>query len=128
MRPQSCKAKGRRLQQQVRDALRELGRPYGLVDGDIESRGMGQNGVDVILSPAAQRVFDLLVECKNTEALSVVTTFLTHYNKYASQPGLKLLIHSRNNVKPLVTMQFTDFLNLLETTCKSKSNIATSVV
>ena len=113
MRTSSAKAKGRLLQQKVRDALRIAGASHGLVDGDIESRGMGQNGVDVILSPAAQKVFNLLIECKQVEKLNVVGVFYEHFAKYADKPGLKLLIHGRNRTEPMVTLKFEDFMKLL---------------
>jgi hypothetical protein len=107
----SAKAKGRRLQQYVRDSLRAIGLKYGLIDGDCESRGMGQNGVDIILSPAAIKVFPFAVECKNVETLNVTSTFLEHFDKYKDESSLKLLIHSRNKMKePLVTMRWSDFL------------------
>jgi hypothetical protein len=112
MKTSSAKAKGRKLQQEVRDALRVVGTAYGLVDGDIESRGMGQNGVDVILSPAAQRVFPLSIECKQVEKLNVVGVFYEHFEKYKDSADLKLLIHGRNRTEPMVTMKFTDFINL----------------
>lgn len=32
---------------------------------DVASRGMGQNGTDIVLSTAAQRKFPFSVECKN---------------------------------------------------------------
>jgi hypothetical protein len=114
VRPQSCKAKGRRLQQEVRDVLRQIGTPYGLVDGDIESRGMGQAGVDIILSPAAQRVFDLAVECKNVENLNVAKVFKEHYAKYEALSALKLLIHTKNHHETLVTMKLNDFISLFQ--------------
>lgn len=114
MKTSSAKAKGRRLQQQVRDLLRTIGKPRGLVAEDIESRGMGQNGVDLILSPAAKKVFNLSIECKNVEKLNVITTFKEHYDKYAEDSSLKLLIHSKNNSATLVTLNLLDFLELLE--------------
>lgn len=111
----ACKAKGRRLQQAVRDVLRELGRPHGLEDGDIESRGMGQNGEDVILSPAAKRLFNLCIECKNVESLNVVKVFQEHFAKYErDEDSLKLLIHSRNHTVPMVTLRLEDFFGVLE--------------
>jgi hypothetical protein len=113
MKTSSAKAKGRKLQQEVRDALRKAGVEHGLVDGDIESRGMGQNGVDVILSPAAQKVFDLYIECKQVEKLNVVSTFYEHFNKYADKPGLKLLVHGRNRTESMITLKFIDFMELL---------------
>lgn len=113
MKTSSCKAKGRKLQQLIRNSLRELGKSRGLVDGDIESRGMGQNGVDVILSPAAQKVFDFEIEAKCVEKLQVVPTFWEHYDKYKDKKGLKLLIHSKNRSLPLVTMTWEQFLGLI---------------
>jgi len=121
----SAKSKGRRLQQFVRDALRSLGASRGLVAEDIESRGMGQNGCDLILSPAAQRVFDLAIECKACESLNVHKEFWEHYGKYSTKSSLKLLIHNKNRCEPLVTIKFVDFIGLLEkglvkTTSESK--------
>jgi len=112
MKPSSCKAKGRRFQQYLRDSLRILGAKYGLVDADIESRGMGQSGVDIILSPAAQKVFNIQIEAKNVEALSVAKTFEQHYSKYAGK-GLVLLAHTKNHGTPLVTMRWQDFMDIL---------------
>lgn len=74
---------------------------------------MGQNGVDVIESPAAKKVFDLAIECKNVETLNVFTTFWEHYEKYRNEPSLKLLVHAKNRAIPLVTMTWEQFLNLL---------------
>lgn len=116
MRPSSCKAKGRRFQQKVRDDLRAIGADYGLEDGDIESIGMGQPGCDIVLSPAAKRIFNLAIECKNVEKLIVPTTFSQHYEKYKNQPSLKLLTHSRNRCEPLVTLLWSDFLTLFKRT------------
>jgi len=74
---------------------------------------MGQNGVDVILSPAAKKVFNLSVECKNVEKLNVPTVFQEHYEKYPDA-SLKLLVHCRNRVEPLVTLRLEDFAAYLE--------------
>ena len=109
----SAKAKGRRLQQLVRDRLREIGKDFGLVAGDVNSTGMGQTGVDVLLSPAAHKVFPFDIECKMRESLVVPTVFYEHYDAYASRATLKLLIHSRNRLpEPLVTMRLCDFLTI----------------
>lgn len=94
--------------------------PYGIVDEDIESTGMGQSGVDVILSPAAKRVLDLCIEAKNVEALNVVGVFLKHEEIYKDKPGLKLLIHTRNRTQPLVTLKWSDLLGILSTNVHHK--------
>lgn len=105
----SAKSKGRSLQQTVRNDLRKIGVSFGLQDGDIESRGMGQNGTDVILSPAANTVFGrLAIECKNCETLNVTTTFTEHAAKYPQH--ISMLVHKKNKMKPLITMTLADFM------------------
>jgi hypothetical protein len=55
MKPRSAKAKGRRFQQEVRDAL--LSNFPFLEPDDIRSTSMGASGEDILLSPAARRVY-----------------------------------------------------------------------
>jgi hypothetical protein len=74
---------------------------------------MGQSGVDVILSPAAKRIFPLDIEAKNVEKLNVVGIFKAHFKKYAATQNLKLLIHSRNHTETMVTLRWSDLLALL---------------
>ena len=54
MRPQSAKAKGRRLQQWVREQLIEK---LNVHPEDIESRSMGAGGEDLIMARAARQKF-----------------------------------------------------------------------
>ena len=68
MRPQSAKAKGRRLQQWVRDQLIEQ---LNVHPEDIESRSMGAGGEDLIMARDARQKFPFSVECKNQEKLNV---------------------------------------------------------
>lgn len=70
MKPQSAKAKGRRLQQWFRDLLLRVAGGI-LEEDDIRSTSMGASGDDLLMSPLAQRVFPLAVECKNQESLSI---------------------------------------------------------
>ena len=69
MRPQSCKSKGRRLQQRVArsilDAFPHLG------EDDCVSTSMGAPGEDVRLSPLARASLPLSLECKCQERLNV---------------------------------------------------------
>ena len=69
MRPQSCKSKGRRLQQQVAKSILETF-PH-LTDGDVYSTPMGAPGEDVRLSPLARSSLPLSLECKCVERLNV---------------------------------------------------------
>lgn len=66
MRPKSCKAKGRRLQNLVRDAIIDL---TGLSEHDVRSCTMGCGGEDIVLSEAGRIAFPYAVECKNQENL-----------------------------------------------------------
>lgn len=109
----SAKSKGRSLQCKVRDAFRYIGSKKGLEDDDVLSRGMGQNGVDVMFSPAASKVFGKIsIEAKNHEKLNVVGVFWQHYNKY--KETLVLLCHKRNRTEPLVTLRLSDFMAIYE--------------
>jgi hypothetical protein len=77
---------------------------------------MGQQGEDVILSPAFRKVLDLDIECKNVERLDVAKTFWEHFNKYINRPSLKVLTHTKNRSLPLVTIRLADFLYLIKRT------------
>ena len=113
MKTASAKAKGRELQQAIRDLYRVLGAKHGLVDGDIESRGMGQQGVDIIFSPAALKLFNHEIECKKHRQVRVPALFKEHFKKYKDTPALKLLFHEDNYSEPLVTMRAIDFIQLI---------------
>lgn len=69
MKAQSAKAKGRKLQQLVRDKLLSLSDTFR--DGDIESTGMGQSGEDLVLSPHARDLLPISVECKSHAKFAV---------------------------------------------------------
>ena len=68
MKTQSAKAKGRKLQQWVRDQLIEQ---LDVHPEDIESRSMGAGGEDLIMARAARQKFPFSIECKNVEKLNV---------------------------------------------------------
>ena len=66
--PKYSKAKGRKLQNLVRDELR-VAFP-SLEEDDVKSQTMGMPGEDIVLSPAARRKIPYSFECKNVERLS----------------------------------------------------------
>ena len=70
--PRYSKAKGRKLQNLLRDKLR-VAYP-SLEDDDIKSQTMGMPGEDIVLSPAARRKIPFSFECKNVERLSFWAT------------------------------------------------------
>ena len=99
MRPQSAKAKGRRLQQQFRALLIE---ELGIHPEDIESRSMGAGGEDLIMARAAREKFPYSIECKNVEKLNVWEAY-----KQASEISKDyepLVVMKKNNHKTLVVL------------------------
>lgn len=98
------------MQQRVRDDLRALA-GQRLDPTDIESRGMGQNGTDLILTKAARDLFgNLAIECKNVEVLNAVGVFQGHIDRYPGQ--IPVMVHSRNHIEPRVTLLWADFVLL----------------
>ena len=107
MRTQSKKAKGRRLQQWVRDLLIEK---LEVHPEDIESRSMGAGGEDLILSRSAREKFPYSIECKNQESLNIWKSYeQAQQNSGNYEP---IVILKRNNVKPLVLVDADYFVEL----------------
>tara|TARA_R100000808_G_C2139523_1_gene147431 strand:- start:660 stop:1028 length:369 start_codon:yes stop_codon:yes gene_type:complete len=76
MKIKSAKAKGRALQNYVRDRLRKIfvdtWTKYPKLEyDDIKSQTMGMGGEDIVLSPIAKKLIPYSFECKNTERLNL---------------------------------------------------------
>ena len=107
MRTQSKKAKGRRLQQWVRDILIEK---LEVHPEDIESRSMGAGGEDLIMSRSAREKFPYSIECKNQESLNIWKAYeQAQQNSGNYEP---IVVLKRNNVKPLVLVDADYFVEL----------------
>ena len=109
MRPQSAKAKGRRLQQQFRDLLIEK---LDIHPEDIESRSMGAGGEDLIMARAAREKFPFSIECKNQEKLNVWDAY-----KQASENSKNyepIVVMKKNNHKTLVVLDAEKFVKLCQ--------------
>lgn len=110
MKTQSAKAKGRKLQQMVRDLILETFTE--LEPDDVRSTSMGAGGEDLQLSPAARRKFPYSVECKNVEKLNVWGAYeQAEANSGDHEP---LLIMKKNRKKPLVVIDLEAFVELLK--------------
>jgi len=108
--PASRKAKGRRLQQAVRQDLVDR---LGIDPGDILSTAMGQSGCDLYLSPAARARFPFAVECKHQETISL-PAWWQQCTANAEKEGLTpLLLIKRNREEPLAVLRWSDLLALL---------------
>ena len=107
MRTQSKKAKGRRLQQWVRDILIEK---LEVHPEDIESRSMGAGGEDLIMSMSAREKFPYSIECKNQESLNIWKSYeQAQQNSGNYEP---IVVLKRNNIKPLVLVDADYFVEL----------------
>lgn len=115
IKAQSAKAKGRRLQQTVRDAI--LYSFPSLETDDVRSTSMGAGGEDVQLSPAARRLFPYTVECKNLAKIAV-------YNYYVQCSGHNdhepLVVIKQDRSKPLAVVDLDHFMELVRRVNDSK--------
>lgn len=111
MKVSSAKQKGRLLQQKVRDLILSIFPT--LEPDDVRSVSMGAGGEDVQLSPAARKLFNFSVECKNTEKINVWEAF---NQAIANTPkdSSPILIFKRNRSKLMVCTEFGIFLELVK--------------
>ena len=109
MKTQSAKAKGRRLQQHVRDVLIEQ---LEIHPEDIESRSMGAGGEDLIMARAAREKFPYSIECKNQEKVNVWSAYeQAESNCKGYEP---VVVIKKNRKKPLVVIDAEYFVKLHE--------------
>lgn len=111
MKPSSAKAKGRKLQQEVRDALLETFQSE-LEKDDIKSAIMGESGEDIKLSPAARKLIPYSIEAKCKEKISVWAAMKqAEENADGHTP---IMVFRRNHSKTYVMMDFEHFLKLIK--------------
>ena len=109
MKTQSAKAKGRKLQQWVRDQIIEQ---LEVHPEDIESRSMGAGGEDLIMARAARQKFPFSVECKNVEKLNVWEAY--EQAKSNSKDHEPIVVLKKNQKKPLVVVDADFFISLFK--------------
>lgn len=105
----SRKAKGRRLQDHVRQAILEAFPE--LEEGDIKCAIMGESGQDIHLSPAARKKFPFSVECKNTERLNIWSAIKQAESH--SDTGTPLVVFKRNRSKTYAVLELDALLKIL---------------
>ena len=109
MKPRSAKNKGKRLQNNVRDLILE--KFTQLEPDDVRSITMGDSGEDILLSPAARRLFPFSVECKNQEKLNIWSSLEQAEGNSGNHPPL--VIFKRNRTKTYAVLEFDELLKLL---------------
>jgi hypothetical protein len=111
MKTSSGKAKGRRLQNKVRDVLLEHFSDK-LEPDDIRTAIMGETGEDIKLSPAARRLIPYSFECKNQEKLNIWSSLEQADENSGDYPPV--LIFKRNRSKTYVTVELEEFMKLID--------------
>lgn len=107
----SAKAKGRRLQQWVAKKISEaIGLPCGK-DEVIESREMGQAGVDIKLYGEAKEKFRYSCECKYQENFSI-PAWIQQAKDNQKKGTDWLLFVKKNNHEEIVVMDAKTFFDL----------------
>ena len=109
--PQSRKAKGRKLQQQIREQLLEAF--TGLEQGDVKCAVGGETGVDIHLSPAAKKVIPFSIEAKCQEKLNIWSA-LEQAEENTSEGTVPVVIFKRNRSETYATIKFDEFIKIIK--------------
>ena len=113
----SAKAKGRRLQQWVRDYLHS--NLTGVEKDDVTSTPGGVNGPDIGLSPLARKLFPWTVECKSRSSFSVYEA-LEQAERNLIKNTKPIAILKGDRKQPLALVYAEDLLEIL--TCSMTKN------
>ena len=122
MSAKSAKAKGRYLQNIVRDKLIEKfinkwTKIPKLEEDDIKSQTMGMCGEDIILSPAARKLIPYSFECKNVEKLNVWKAIEQCEDNAikidGTLKGEPVIVIKKNRKVPHVVISLEHFLELI---------------
>ena len=109
MKPRSAKNKGKRLQNKIRDLILEK---FDILEpDDVRSITMGDSGEDILLSPAARKLFPFSTECKNQEKLNIWSSL--EQAETNSGNHIPIVIFKRNRSKTYVALEFEKLLELL---------------
>lgn len=107
--PQSRKAKGRKLQQKIRD---DIINTFQLTENDVRSTSMGASGCDILLSETARTKFPYAVECKAQEKVSIPAWWEQTILNATEEKLTPLLIFKQSRKDTMVCLKWNDFLYL----------------
>tara|TARA_R110000765_G_scaffold245803_1_gene347947 strand:+ start:586 stop:933 length:348 start_codon:yes stop_codon:yes gene_type:complete len=109
IRPSSAKAKGRALQNWVRDKLLSLFQT--LEPDDIKAAVMGESGADIKLSPAARKQIPYKFEAKNQERVNVWAAYKQAQGHEGG--GEAVVVIKKNHHSPLAIVDAEHFISLI---------------
>tara|TARA_R100000458_G_C8187921_1_gene182660 strand:+ start:174 stop:506 length:333 start_codon:yes stop_codon:yes gene_type:complete len=109
MKTKSRKAKGRRLQNFVRDKILKTFKHLKTVD--VRVAIMGESGADIKMSKTAKRLCPYQFECKNQQKMKTIYDF---YNQAEKHGDLEpVVIMKQNSRDPLVVIGLDHFFDLI---------------
>ena len=115
MRTSSRKAKGRRLQNWVRDSL--LSVFTNLDDNDVMCAIMGETGADIKLSNPAKKLIPYSFECKNVEKLNLWKAIEQCEDNAikidGTMKGEPVVVFKKNGKMPYVAISLEHFMDLI---------------
>ena len=112
MQTRSRKAKGRKLQNWVRDEF--LSRFKQFTDEDIYCAIMGESGADVKFSPLAQETLPYSIECKNKETFKGIYDIMEQAKSNTKVNHTPVGVIKMNNCEPLAIVNAKHFLDLIK--------------
>ena len=107
----SRKAKGRRLQNWVRDTLLSIFKT--LDDNDISCAIMAETGEDIKLSNPAKKLIPYSFECKNKQTFKGIYDIMAQAQSNAKVTDVPVAIIKMNKFQPLAIVDATHFLQLI---------------
>ena len=118
MKIKSGKAKGRKLQNLVRDRLIEIfvtnwTKLPKLEEDDIKSQTMGMPGEDIILSPKAREYIPYSFECKNVERLQFWST-VDQAESNIKEDTVPAIVIKKNRKEPYAAIPLNKLIALLK--------------
>ncbi|MBT4206735.1 hypothetical protein HOE22_00130 [Candidatus Woesearchaeota archaeon] len=108
---QSGKAKGRKLQQTVRDLLLEAFKDE-LEPDDIRSTSMGAGGEDLQVSPLCRKLIPYSWEMKNQQSISIWSS-LEQAEANCPDNVDPVLVFKRNRSKTYAVIELDKFIKLI---------------
>jgi len=110
----SRKAKGRRLQNWVRDMLLEIFSNDGFLDSnDIKCAVMGETGADIKLSNTAKKIIPYSFECKNKETFKGIYDIIDQAKSNSDKRETPIGIIKMNKQQPLAILDAEHFLKMI---------------
>ena len=110
MKTQSCKAKGRRLQQLIVTDLLETFPE--LNEDDVRSTSMGASGEDVQLSATARRCIPYSFEAKNQERVNMWAS-VQQARQNCPTDAAHVVVVKKNGEKPHAIVEWATLLRLI---------------